>query len=272
MVELLKRLQIAHAGVESLGAALMSLRGKDFPAHESSGGQLKTAVDKAAEAWLVTYLRSFFPADQFLAEEKFEESKIAWDAPPCFWTVDALDGTRSFVEGFDGFCVQVAYIVNGTPILGVIHAPVWQTTYWAIAGYGAYKEYKNEGPKKLILSHYSGWPSEVVFTDSTYPQGIVGQLMNMCNGRFLECGSFGLKICLVAEGKAHVFAKEVTFKLWDVAPGDIVLKEAGGSLGFWDGTKIPYGSREVFFENLVASPKNLFQYVIQSLSDLKRKR
>lgn len=271
VIDLDKKLRIVRLGVESLGSALMKLRGKEFPTYESSGGQLKTAVDKAAEAWIVTYLCGFFPTDRFLAEEEFEESKITWDAPPCFWTVDALDGTRSFVEGFEGFCVQVAYVVNGTPVLGVIHAPVWQTTYWAISGCGAYKQYRNDKPQKLSLPYYSDWPSPPIFIDSSNPQGDIGQLIDISYGQLLECGSFGLKICRVAEGKAHVFVKEAAFKLWDVAPGDLILSEAGGKLGFWDGTEIPYNSRKVLFENLVAAPESLFSLVVQFLSDKSKK-
>ena len=81
----------------------------------------------------------FYPADAILAEEAFEQKKAAWTAPASFWTVDALDGTASFVDGFEGFCIQAAYIVDGAPVLGVIHEPVRQMTYWAIRGAGAYR-------------------------------------------------------------------------------------------------------------------------------------
>jgi len=270
VADLQKMLQIVRAGVGSLGAALMDIRGKNFPTYESAGGQLKTVVDKAAEAWLITYLRSIFPADHFLAEEEFEESQKTWHAPQRFWTVDALDGTRSFVEGFDGFCIQVAYIVNGFPKLGIIHAPAWQTTYWAIAGYGAYKQYKKNKPRRLLLPHYPDFPAQLVVTDSTFPRKTVGKLMKTYHGRFLECGSFGLKICLVAEGKAHIFVKEASFKLWDVAPGDLILNQAGGKLVLWDGTKISYDSGRVYFENLIAAPESLIPFVIQFLSDAKK--
>jgi len=107
--------------------------------------------------------------------------------------------------------------------------------------------------------------------DSTYPRGPIGQLLTLNNGQFLECGSIGLKICRVADGEAHVFAKALTFKIWDVAPGQLVLTEAGGRLALWDDSDILYGTQQVYFDDLVAAPKGLFPLVMQQLSKLTRR-
>jgi 3'-phosphoadenosine 5'-phosphosulfate (PAPS) 3'-phosphatase len=85
------------------------------------------------------------------------------------------------------------------------------------------------------------------------------------SGEFIECGSIGLKICRVADGSADVFAKELTFKLWDVAPGDLILREAGGRLGLWTGEAIPFNTKQVYFENLLAAPSGLFELVMEEL-------
>lgn len=265
--EIVKRFEIARAAAESLGAALINLRGKYSSVRESSGGQLKTAVDRAAEAWLVTYLRSFFPTDQFLAEETFEESGIAWGAPRSFWTVDALDGTRSFIEGFDGFCVQIAYVDDGQVKLGVVHEPVRRVTCWALEGQGAFRQTEDGECQRLQVQLLTSWPPKPVFVDSTRPEGPVGRLMARQAGQFLECGSIGLKICRVADGAAHVFAKALTFKLWDVAPGELILTEAGGRLGLWSGEAVPYGGKQVYFENLLATSRTLFDLAVFELRE-----
>ena len=263
-----ERFEMVRPAIEAVGAALIRLRSTGISGKESFAGQLKTAVDKAAEAWLLEYILSFYPTDCILAEETFEEKGDVWAAPSAFWTVDALDGTRSFVEGFDGFCVQVAYIVDGTPVLGIIHEPVRQVTYWAIRGGGAHKQRLDEKPQKLCLPPYSSWPSQSVFVDSTYPRGPIGQLLTLNNGQFLECGSIGLKICRVADGEAHVFAKALTFKIWDVAPGQLILTEVGGRLALWDDSDILYDTQQVYFDDLVAAPEGLFPLVVHQLSKL----
>ena len=262
------RFRVARDAVEAVGAALMFLRGRHNHGWESPGGQLKTPVDKAAEGWICGYILGFYPTDRILAEESFEGENHTWDAPSAFWTVDALDGTRSYIEGFGGFCVQVSYVVGGVPLLGIIHEPVRQVTYYATRGCGAYKQHLNGKPQKLCVPCYSSWPSRPVFVDSTYPKDTIGQLLALHDGQFLECGSIGLKICRVAEGEAHVFAKALTFKIWDVAPGHLILAEADGRLTLWDGPDIHYDTQQVYFDNLVAAPEGLFPLVVQQLSKL----
>lgn len=259
------RLREARRIVEAAGMALMSLRGAHHGGEEAPGGQLKTAVDHAAEGWVLGYLQARFPDDIFLSEEMFERVRSPWGAERSYWTVDALDGTRSFVGGFAGFCVQVAYVWEGRVDIAVIHEPTRHATYWAVAERGAFVE-SPEGRHRLTLQSITAWPPQLVFADSTHPAGRVGKLVAQRAGGFLECGSIGLKICRVAEGAAQVFAKALTFKLWDVAPGDLILHEAGGRLGLWTGQAIPYDGAQVSFRNILASCSGLFELMVEALA------
>ena len=259
------RLQIARQAVESVGAALMVLRKQKIVGREAPHGQLKTAIDQAAEGWVLGYLRALYSQDRFLCEELFEQTGEAWDAPAAFWTIDALDGTRSFVEGFDGFCVQVAYVEDGQVKLGVVYEPVRRVTYWALESQGAFRQTEDGECQRLQVHLPTGWPPKPVFVDSTPPVESVGRLMANRSGRFLECGSIGLKICRVADSTAHVFAKALTFKLWDTAPGDLILQEAGGQLSRWSGEPVPYGGKQVYFENLLAASRTLLELAVLEL-------
>jgi 3'-phosphoadenosine 5'-phosphosulfate (PAPS) 3'-phosphatase len=259
-----ERLDIAVDVVISAGAALMALRGRRHGAVES-GGQLKTWVDRAAEGWTVGYLRAAFPHDAFLAEEDFD-SGGAWDTPDAYWTVDALDGTRSYVEGFDGFCVQVAFIERGAVRLGVVYEPASRVCFIAAVDAGAYRQ-NADGPwTRLTLPHLDAWPAPLVYVDSTLPDGPVANVINQHRGEMLESGSIGVKICRVAEGKAHLFLKSLTFKLWDVAPGSIILSEAGAALSLWDGSPVSFDSGTVVYRDLVAAPSGLRERVVSELS------
>lgn len=255
----------AREAAKSAGAGLMALRGGSAGGMEGAGGQLKTAVDSAAEGWVLGYLKALYPDDCFLCEERFERSSGEWNAPSAYWTVDALDGTRSFVEGFDGFCVQVAYVADGEVSLGVVHEPVRGVTYSAVAGQGAFVQHGEATLESLRLTNGGYWPPEPVFVDSTPPKGVVARVMKKRAARFMECGSIGVKICRVSDGSADVFAKALTFKLWDTAPGDAILRESGGRLGTWSGETIPYGGRQVYFDNILAAEESLFSLVVNDL-------
>ncbi len=238
------RLAAALCAVRGAGAALSAVRGRSDRGVEV-GDQLKTAVDRAAEGWVLGYLEGSFPGDAFLAEERFEaeavpeaEALARVRGAGAFWTIDALDGTRSFIDGFDGYCVQVAYLRDGVPMVAAIDEPASGLTWAAIAGAGAHLcdrgAWRRVAPRAV-----ADWPLAPRFIDSTPPRGPVGQVVARRGGLFVECGSIGVKAIRVARGDADVFAKDLRFKLWDVAPADLVLRETGNLLGTWNGAPIP---------------------------------
>jgi fructose-1,6-bisphosphatase/inositol monophosphatase family enzyme len=254
------RLEAGRHAVLGAGAALLSLRGAALAAVERDYDQLKTAADNAAEGWVVGLLKGTFPGDVFIAEEDVDARRGHWSGrlPARYWTVDALDGTRSFAEGYDGFCVQVAYIEDGRVLLGLVYEPVREMLYWAVRGRGAVREHRGT-VTTLRLERTVTWPHAPVFVDSKPPRGAVGEVMRQVGGTFLECGSIGLKICRVADGTADVFAKALRFKIWDVAPGELILDEAGGCLTDWRGQRPDYAGRELVYQNLIAAADGLIE-------------
>jgi 3'(2'), 5'-bisphosphate nucleotidase len=251
-----ERLVVAIAAVRAAGAALMELRGT-IRGEEAGGGQLKTSTDLAAEGWVLGFIAGSFPRDSFLAEERFEHAGKPWPGAQTYWTIDALDGTRSYVEGFDGFCVQVAFVDGGQPRLGVIGEPVTRSIYVAAEGAGAWKLDANRA------THLAGSPVQtrqpgLRFVDSTRPGGPVGALLDATQGRFIECGSVGLKIVRVAEDAADVYAKRFTYKLWDVAPGEVLLREVGATLGTWSGERIDYAGARTHYSSVLAASAPLY--------------
>jgi 3'(2'), 5'-bisphosphate nucleotidase len=259
------RTRAALQACVAAGDALLAMRGTAGHAVEV-GTQLKTPLDRAAEGWVLGYLEPLFPADAMLAEERHAASECEWRSPGRYWTIDALDGTRSFVDGYPGFCVQAAYVDESGPELGVICEPVAAAVYVGVRGGGAWHR-TGTGPwQRMRIALQAGWPARPRFVDSTRPRGAVGVLLGEHDGRFVECGSIGLKICRVGAGQADIFAKELTFRLWDVAPGEILLREAGGEIGCWSGQRLDYHAGSVEWRNLLAAPAGLFPSVVAALA------
>ncbi|MEO8903133.1 MAG: inositol monophosphatase family protein [Polyangiaceae bacterium] len=259
------RLRVAVDAVMSGGAALAALRGAPIQGEELDS-QLKTAVDLAAEGWVLGLLRGSFPDDRFLAEELYAE-RPEWnvDERP-FWTIDALDGTRSYVEGFPGFCVQVAYVVAGRPVFGAIAEPMSRSVFVAAEGCGAY-ELKPEALARLLEPRaLRTLPAAPRFVDSTPPGGAVGRLVAETNGVFVECGSVGLKACRVVADAADVYAKAFRFRIWDVAPAEVLLRETACSLRLWNGQPIDYSGATIEFRDLLAAPTSLIDSLLVRLA------
>ncbi|HEX8360766.1 MAG TPA: inositol monophosphatase family protein [Longimicrobium sp.] len=260
------RTEAAVLAVATAGVALMALRGSALMARDAEGGQLKTVADEAAEGWVLGYLGAAFPGDVFLSEEAFEREGKAWVPPAAYWTVDALDGTRSYADGYDGFCVQVAYVRDGEVCVGAIAEPAAGRCYLAARGAGGWVREAGGEFRRLEIAHDPEWPASPVFVDSTRPAGVPGEWFRAHDARFLELGSIGLKICRVADGSAHVFLKALRFKLWDVAPGDLLLREAGGALTLWNGERVPYGTEQVVFEDVLAAPAALAPRLVAEIA------
>lgn len=264
-----ERLRVAVDAVTSAGAALNALRGNDVRASEV-GSQLKTAIDLAAEGWVLGLLEGSFPEDRFLAEERYAATGVWMPDESAFWTVDALDGTRSYIEGFPGFCVQVAFIERGRPVLGVVAEPVSRRCYAAAEGHGAY-ELGGGGTAQAVVTRLEPrdcqvWPERPRFVDSRPPEGVVGQLLRERSGCFVECGSIGLKACRVAADLADVYAKRFRFRIWDVAPAQVILAETGCGLRLWQGGELDYSGSVIEFDDLLAAPSALLEPLLQRLS------
>ena len=70
------------------------------------GSQFKSDADKLANKLLTKLLNDFTPKIKVVSEEDDKSHKKI--RPKMYWLIDPIDGTRSFVEGFDGFVTQLA--------------------------------------------------------------------------------------------------------------------------------------------------------------------
>jgi len=258
-----RRLELAMLAAQSLGPALLAVRGTSISGVED-GDQLKTSIDRAAEGWVLGWLESEFHGETVLAEERFSEANKSWQAPETYWTVDALDGTRSFIEGFPGFCIQLAWIDGGKPKLGIIVEPVAGRVYAAATGGGAWRLGPDGAWRRLGLRSISVAPLR--FVDSIRPSGIVGDWLKTSSGTFVECGSCGLKLARIAEDSADLYAKRFRYRIWDVAPGQVLLDETGGQLGQWDGSPVRYDTTQVEWSELLVAPASIFSEAVQRLA------
>lgn len=210
------------SALQAVGRRLMELREEvGGRVHEIQGTQVKAEADLHAHALLKQKLTRIEDIP-VLSEEDVQSHEFA--AQERFWCMDPIDGTASFVGGFPGFVTQAALIANGTPVLAGVHAPALDKTYTARHGAGAHLN-------GASLPHLRNGPLRSLVDNYPEPRGIAKDLFEALGfNHYLESGSLGLKACLVAEGKADVFFKDVAVQTWDVAPAELILREVGGWL------------------------------------------
>lgn len=196
------------------------------------GTQFKAEVDKMAHSALTERLGRITPEIPIISEE--DETSLVEKRPACYWLIDPIDGTASFISGFNGFVTQVALIENHHPSMAAIYAPLLETLYTAQQGKGAFLNGKN------FQIAYGKEPN-ILIDNYPEPMGITYNLYKALNfSKYIECGSISLKICKVADGTADVFFKNVTVRDWDIAAPHLILEEAGGSLKESDGSIVRY--------------------------------
>ena len=223
--------------LKEVGATLLAMRAKGLVKGIWHSSQLKSEADLIAERMILDRLRDLSPGLPIVSEEDQASHDVNRFAR--YWLVDPIDGTASFCGGYSGFVTQIALMEGAHPVLGAVYSPALDIMYLAEQGSGA-----TANGTKLSVSLKE---ENIILIDNyPEPQGIAQFLYEKlpCIS-YIESGSIGLKICRVADGQANLFVKNVKVKDWDLAPGQLVLSEAGGVLVDLHGKKISYnGSME----------------------------
>ncbi|MGQ3890889.1 inositol monophosphatase family protein [Legionella sp. CNM-4043-24] len=238
----------------ALGKAISSWRDDHEARSVLEPSAFKTSADLKAHQRLTDMILQHFPGATILSEE---DTSHHAERPDAYWLIDPIDGTASWYHGFDGFVTQAAYIENNVPVYGAVYAPVLNRLWTAIRGKGA----KRNGTPLPRLRQ----SSRINLIDNyPQPQRVAKTLFQAMNvSQYLECGSFGLKACMVADGGADLFVKDVLFRDWDVAPVAVILHETGGIMSDLRGGAIPFsGSFENSSGLIIARDKALHEQAL----------
>lgn len=201
-----------------------------------------TDADKGAEEALRAALSAARPDDSIFGEEFGGATPLTGADTGRVWVLDPIDGTKNFVRGVPVWCTLIALISDGVPVVGVISAPALGRRWWAGAGLGAHTSFGGNtrriqvsgvGELSAASLSYSdlttGWDDRregfLALTDAVW--------------RVRAYGDFW-SYCLVAEGAVDI-ACEPEVKVWDIAPLDILIREAGGRFTSIDGAAGPHG-------------------------------
>lgn len=198
-----------------------------------------TQADREAEALILARLRELWPAVPAVAEEDCEANGPP-QAGPLFWLIDPLDGTKGFVQGRESFTVNIALIVDGAPVAGVVSAPATRITWRSAApGGGAFRRTYGEAWRPIRVR---ARPDEgVALLSHSLTDDEATRLAARHGCRRWQGMDSSLKFCLLAEGRFDVYPRLGPTSEWDTAAGQAVLEAAGGRVMVEDGQPLHYG-------------------------------
>ena len=170
-----------------------------------------------------------YPEIPILSEEGQEinySDRKEWNL---FWLIAPLDGTKEFIKRNGEFTVNIALIENGQPIAGVVYAPTKNTFWYGARDIGSFIIKGDTSPKKISVIDNVDKAIKIVSSRSHPSKKLQKYLDRFENHEILNMGS-SLKICLVADGSAHIYPRLGPTMEWDSGAGHAVLRYAGGSL------------------------------------------
>lgn len=225
MSECRTRFDKAFAIIREAGAFLLSHAEKRKSVTVKNTNDYATLADRECEAFLIGSLRKEFPDDSFFGEE----SGTASGSDGYLWIIDPIDGTVNYMNTFPLYTISVALHHNGEAVFGIVYVPCYDEFFSAIAGEGAYLNGKTihvtgEGDisHSLALVVPPHRHHELVPSFMEYYNRILFTVSDI-----RSIGSAALSLCYVAAGRCSIYY-EWMLKLYDIAAGVIIVREAGG--------------------------------------------
>ena len=208
----------------------------DFETRSKSDDSPVTAADEAADALISAGLRAEF-SDVLLITE--EQAATHDQQASDFLIVDPLDGTKEFVNRRGDFTVNIAYVVAGVPLRGVVYAPAKGRLFYTLADGSSVEETGDfdkavVGPTAPIrVSTPDNNALLIVASKSHRDQATEDYIAKYKVADSKSAGS-SLKFCLVATGEADLYPRVGRTMEWDTAAGHAVLNGAGGHVVRYD--------------------------------------
>lgn len=205
--------------------------------HDKEGkANFVTSADLAVQEYLVKRLADLIPDAKFIAEEKENDNTLEGYT----WIIDPIDGTTNFIYDYKHSAISVALMQENEPVIGVIYNPYLDELFSAERGRGAYLN-----GERIEVSESSLQDSLVLFGTSPYRIDLVDKTFDTAKNLFLKCrdirrsGSAALDLCYIACGRSDLFF-EYVLSPWDFAAGSLIITEAGGVIGSFEGNTFGY--------------------------------
>lgn len=215
-----------------------------------------SAADIKAEKTLRYELEKARPDFGFILEESGE---IASKDGEHRWLIDPLDGTTNFLHGIPHFCINIAVEkfqkrpsgkLRREIIAGITFDPIRDELFWAEKGQGAYlneRRLRVSGRTKLAESVIStGIPVQGRSDHEAFLARLASIMDKVASVH--RMGSAALDLAYVAAGRYEGFWEE-HLNAWDIAPGLLLVREAGGYVSQFDGSENMLDTGEIIAGN-----------------------
>lgn len=240
-----QELERLATAVRTAGTEALRLATDGFETIQKPDQSPVTSVDLAVNDILHTHLLSAFPQDGWLSEESPDDPvRLQKDR---VWVVDPIDGTKAFIKKVPEFCISVALIEHGHPIVAAIYNPSTDELFSAIRGEGLQLNRKpvesrqvSTGQRPIIA--LSSWEHQI---------GRFSALDSSTQNRPML--SIAWSLALMACGRIDAVATFEPENEWDVAAAVLLTNEAGGTITDGSGQALTFNQPTPRYRGIIAT-------------------
>jgi 3'(2'), 5'-bisphosphate nucleotidase len=222
----------------------------DFEVKTKSDESPVTIADETADKIIFDGLIKSFPEAVIITEEQSDTHAATAQT---FLIVDPLDGTKEFIHRRGDFTVNIAYVENGIPTMGVVYAPAKSRLFITDENGKSFEEVgpfdeNTVGVRNAVDVNAPDTDNLIVVASKSHRDQATDDYINKYNVADMRSAGSSLKFCLVATGEADIYPRLGRTMEWDTAAGQAILQGAGGRVVRFDNHEpLSYGKN--IFEN-----------------------
>jgi myo-inositol-1(or 4)-monophosphatase len=251
--------QVVKTAVEcalKAGTILLDYHQEVESLHIQSKGRFDyvTEADLAAQEAIIRLIRRRHPHHDILAEETTAVPRQSVNR----WVVDPLDGTTNFIHGVPVFAVSIALEHEGTIGVAAVYDPCRKELFLAERGRKttlnsrAIEVSIRQQPEEALVATAFPFRNKEILP--RYLEGFTRVFTNASDIR--RSGSAALDLAYVACGRFDGFW-EIGLSPWDIAAGQLLVKEAGGRVSDFSG-----GGNHIWVGDIVAGNPPIHDFLL----------
>lgn len=230
---------------------------------EKGKNDFVSEVDRQAEKEIIFHLRKAYP-DHAIKGEEGGSLEGNDEGAEYEWVIDPLDGTTNFLRGIPHYAISIACKHKGRLEHALIYDPVREETFSASRGRGA-----QLNGKRLRVSKLKDLDGALIGTGIPFRSTQAGHLpayiksledVASKTAGVRRAGAASLDLAYVAAGRLDGFW-EIGLQEWDIAAGALIVLEAGGLVGDFQG-----GNSYLESGNVVAAGPKVFKSLLQTVN------
>jgi myo-inositol-1(or 4)-monophosphatase len=221
---------------ERAGIVLMDRYERLERIHHKSARDVVTEADHLSEELILSAIRAHGPGDGVLAEESGQHALASGAAPTAgqgrVWVVDPLDGTVNYANGIPFFCVSIALVYDGQPIVGVVHDPTRDETFAATAGGPALLYDRVTPVGRTIVASEKEKLSDFVISLALSGRAVATRVRAIRKVIRISrsMGAAALALAYVGHGRFDAYVQSAGLSVWDIAAAGLIAERAGATV------------------------------------------